>query len=345
MPDHVSRRCLLWLIMTLAASAASAGRVAAEEASLLTQCWSRDELAGAASERTIRRPDRRFDQAGPTRALSPYSPVPAELRGAIRRVKVSNGRKVIALTFDFCESPGEVSGYDAGIVDYLRAEKIPVTFFTGGKWMRSHATRIEQLLADPLFEIANHAEAHRNLRRLGGAALASEIEGPQRSYEAARDRLAAASCVRQTPGAMAAIADRMSLFRFPYGACNPEAMKAVNDRGLLAIQWDVSTGDSSPTMSARAIADSIVSRVRPGSIVLAHANGRGINTASALPLAIPRLRAQGYEFVTVSDLLAQGTPEISATCYSVKPGDTDRYDFLTRAPVKTTPQPIQGTPR
>ena len=44
-----------------------------------------------------------------------------------------------------------------------------------------------------------------------------------------------------------------------------------------------------------------------------------------------QLKAQGYTFVTVSELLAAGTPEIVSTCYNVKFGDTDRYDNLATA--------------
>ena len=96
----------------------------------------------------------------------------------------------------------------------------------------------------------------------------------------------------------------------------------------MAIQWDLSTGDPSPNRSARAIAGAMVHGVRPGSIVISHANGRGYHTGEALPMAIPALRAKGFEFVTVSELLAAGNPVVSDTCYDVHPGDTDKYDFL-----------------
>ncbi|MBX9925611.1 MAG: polysaccharide deacetylase family protein, partial [Hyphomicrobiaceae bacterium] len=250
--------------------------------------------------------------------------VPTQLRGAIRRVDLPPGSgKLIALTLDLCEQPGEVAGYDGRIFDLLRREKVKATVFIGGKWMRSHEARVAQLLTDPLFEIANHASGHRNLRLLSGRALSEEIEGPQRAYEAIRANLSERQClaphVARTP-------PRMGLFRFPYGACNDASLAAVNDRGLLSIQWDVSTGDPWPGQSADAIAQSMIRGVRPGSIVIAHANGRGFNTAAGLPASIAALKAKGYEFVTVSELLAAGKPVIAATCYNAKPGDTDRYD-------------------
>jgi peptidoglycan/xylan/chitin deacetylase (PgdA/CDA1 family) len=149
-----------------------------------------------------------------------------------------------------------------------------------------------------------------------------------------RAALGAEQCVRGD-AAFESIPQRMGLFRFPFGACNGQALDAVNDAGLLAIQWDLSTGDPVPAQTAQAIADAML-RAKPGAIIIGHGNGRGFHTAEALALAIPRMRALGYEFVTVSELLAQGTPEISATCYDTRPGDTDKYDtFFKPRPPKT----------
>lgn len=266
--------------------------------------------------------NRSFDKSDAPQTLATFSPIAPPLRGAIRRVDLPKGRKLIALTLDLCEQPGEVAGYDGAIIDYLRASGIKATLFVGGKWIKSHDERARQLIADPLFEVANHGWAHHNLRLLQGAALQQEIEGPQRAYEAALAKLTAAQCLPPS----AARPARMGLFRFPYGACNAASLDAVNDAGLLAIQWDLSTGDPSPSQAAAAIADTMVRHARPGSIVIAHANGRGFHTAAALPLAIPKLKAAGYEFVTVSELLAAGKPVIEPRCYDSKPGDTDRYD-------------------
>jgi len=42
-----------------------------------------------------------------------------------------------------------------------------------------------------------------------------------------------------------------------------------------------------------------------------------------------KLKAEGYKFVTVSELVALGKPVIVSECYDRKPGDTKRYDFLS----------------
>lgn len=313
------------------AQAQAADGAASRDTRLLQSCFNPADLAVKGGEKAPRKGQRGFDGPEPARTLRPYAPVPAHLRGAIRRVKLPPGQKLVALTLDLCEQPGEIAGYDGAIIDYLRKEGVKATLFIGGKWLRSHETRARQLIADPLFEIANHAAAHRNLRLLTGKRLREEIEGPQRAYEAVHESFAKAQCVRSQTQAWTSVPQRMALFRFPFGACNKASLDAVNDAGLLAIQWDVSTGDPWPGQSAKAIAAEILRGTRPGSIVIGHANGRGFNTAAALPLAIPKLKAQGYRFVTVSELLAAGEPEIVSSCYNLKPGDTDRYDNLATA--------------
>lgn len=302
------------------------------------QCFDAKALAARPDEQKPVKGIHVYDEPPAPRKLAAFAPVPANLRGAIRRVKLQPGsRKLIALTFDLCEQPGEVAGYDGPIFDYLRQQGVKATLFTGGKWMRSHAARMQQLMSDPNFEIANHSEAHRNLRLLSGSNLRDEILGPQRAYEAARQTLAGTQCFVKAPLALARIPARMGFFRFPFGACNAESMAAVNDAGLLAIQWDLSTGDPSPGVSADAIVKAMVA-AKPGSILISHANGRGHHTAEALPVAIPQLKAKGFEFVTLSELLAAGTPEIADTCYDNRPGDSDKYDRLF--PLKTNdPQP------
>ena len=152
-------------------------------------CWAPDAFASAPAEKAIFKGDHRFDAPPSRTELAPYSPIPGGLRGAIRSVKIKGPRKLIALTFDLCEQPGEIAGYDGAIFDYLRANGIKATFFAGGKWMRSHAERAQQLMSDPLFEIGNHSEAHRNLRLLSGARLDDEILAPERAFENLRRNL------------------------------------------------------------------------------------------------------------------------------------------------------------
>lgn len=312
-------------LVTAAAAAGAGGTAAGRD--VQAACFAPLALAAIPGEQVARKGDRSFSTPLSRKSpLLPADPVPQHLRGAIRSVELPPGLKLIALTFDLCEDNFEVAGYEGRIFETLRKESVKATLFAGGKWMRSHLERTRQLMSDPLFELANHAEAHRNLRLLKPDVLQDEILGPQRAYELIRMGLSETQCAASAPQVMQSIPPRLSLFRFPYGACNAESLNAVNDAGLIAIQWNVSTGDPSPGTSARSIVRAMTQNVKPGSILIAHANGRGWHTAEALPLAIAELKKQGFTFVTVSELIAAGKPVIAPTCYDSRPGDTDRYD-------------------
>jgi peptidoglycan/xylan/chitin deacetylase (PgdA/CDA1 family) len=295
-------------------------------------CWTQQELAARAGEEQIRR-EVSQPTAAPERAQpTTFSPIRSNMRGSIRSVRLPPGKKLIALTFDLCEALHEIAGYHGEIVDILRANDVKATFFAGGKWMMSHRERAQQLMSDKRFEIGNHTWAHRNLRLLTGSAVVEEIRGAEAAYQQLRRDLADKQCtaVERRGVAPEFALNGLNLFRFPFGACDPKSLETIGDLGLLAIQWDVTSDDPDPKQTPDRITKGILDEVRPGSIVLFHANGRGWWTDDALPEIIATLKARGYEFATVTELLNAGEPEISASCYDRTRGDTDQYDELAR---------------
>ncbi len=319
---------LVGLSVLIAVPASAAPASAIDGRAAQNACYSPAALAAVPGEEIAAKGNHTYDAPTKLAGVTTAPAVPDGLRGAIRRVDVPKGQKVIALTFDLCEQRGEVAGYEGRIFDYLRQQGVKATFFAGGKWMASHQERTKQLMLDPLFEIGNHTETHRNLRLVTPEVLRQEVLAPQKVYEDTRARLAANRCVASSDAVASQVPAEPRVFRFPYGACNDASLKAVNDAGMLAIQWDVATGDPDPHESAARIADAMIHESKPGSIVVNHANGRGWHTPEALTIAIPKLRAKGYTFVTVSELMAMGKPVIVSECYDRKPGDTNRYDFL-----------------
>jgi len=315
------------LIASLSAAAVIAWSSAAIAQRAGNACWAPGDLVHRPGEEIVQKRAKAASIMPPKRELAEYSPVPQ--RGVVRRVKLPPGVKLVALTFDLCEQPSEIAGYQGGIVDFLRQNRIKATFFFGGKWMLSHRERAQQLMTDSQFEVANHTWTHRNLRNLTGSTLTEEIRNAQTAYEQVREELDTKQCTApdgRTPAARQA-PKRLSLFRFPFGACSPQALTEAADLGLLPIQWDVSSGDPASAVSAATIAHNVLDSVRPGSIVLFHANGRGWHTEAALPAIVAGLKAKGYDFVTVSGLMAAGEPIMSETCYDLRPGDTDQPRF------------------
>jgi peptidoglycan/xylan/chitin deacetylase (PgdA/CDA1 family) len=289
-------------------------------------CWSADSLMSRASERAIRH----APYSAPPFATNPAAgeslpSLPQNFRGSIRRVELPPGKKLVALTFDLCENANEVSGYDGAIIDILRSKDVKATFFPSGKWLFDHEERAQQLLADPLFQVGAHSWTHWNYRLLTPQEVAEDLQLDLKADAETRGKLQSRACYAES--AHVAL-PRLSIFRFPFGTCTAENMRAVNDAGLLAIQWDVVSGDPAPAQTADKIRHGVVAGAKPGSIIIMHANGRGHHTAEALPLVIDDLRAKGFEFETVSGLLAQGRPVVADSCYENKPGDNVRYDKL-----------------
>lgn len=303
---EITRRRFLGGLGAMAAVAVGAHAAAAE-------CWSPDALAGVVGEQ---RPHRATaaDAFAMPEAASPAASITGRMAGIIRRIEPANGDRSIALTFDLCQTRSPIAGYDGAIVDELRAAQTPATFFAAGRWLETHRERATQLAADPLFELGNHSFDHPDLHGAPAARVAKEILLTESALAATR--AVASQCGR--------VANGPRLFRYPYGSCG-DGGKAANAIGSIVIQWDVVSGDPDGT-SAATIMRNVMTGVRPGSIVVMHANGRGTHTAEALRRLIPELRGQGYRFVTVSDLLAAGTPVAATTCYINRPGDTARYD-------------------
>lgn len=298
---------------------------------ILRSCWNKEELNGSLQDKIIIKPLSNPYRDPPVRQIPHHKPPPLTTawHNSIRYVELDHDKKLVALTFDLCEQTLEKTGYDSEIVNYLRGNKIKATFFAGGKWMHSHPEKTMQLMADPLFEIGNHTWTHGNLRVLHGQEMEQQIIWTQAQYELLWETLNNQRCVLEAGSQEMNLIPRVpTIFRFPYGACDTESMGAINRFGLAAVQWNTVTGDPARGQTAHGIANTILNQIKPGSIIIAHANGRGWKTADALPLFIPRLRQLGYQFVTVSELLALGTPKIANTCYEHKPGDNEHYDRL-----------------
>lgn len=289
----------------------------------LLQLWSTKDLDGKPGDERIT-PLSTPDFNPPVTTHISHIP-PANQRvipDSIRRVRLPDDQKLVALTFDLCEQADEITGYDRAIVNTLREKGVKATFYAGGKWMQSHREKTMQLMADPLFEIGNHGWTHGNLRLMTGSKMHEQIDWTQAEYQTIRNALWQKARSHGLESEMNNIPELPRTLRFPYGTCSTESLNAVNHRGLDAVQWDVVSGDP----GGIAPAANIIQSVHPGSIVVFHANGRGRGTAAALPIIIEGLKRKGFDFVTVSDLLALAPADTKSECYEVKPGDNKHYD-------------------
>ena len=239
-------------------------------------------------------------------------------KGIIRRVNLYDDEmKVCALTFDMCELDTVTTGCDMDVINFLREKNIPATLFMGGKWMRTHARRVKQIMTAKNFEIANHNWSHGNCALLSPEGLKAQVLWTQSEYELLREE-AGLDDVQPVP----------SLFRLPYGRSSESAVKTINELGLRVIQWDVAAeaGDNSNIKRAKKSAVRVANMTKPGSILLFHANLVPKGTINLLREVVSILQAKGYEFVKVSELLEMGEPEVTRDGYFTKPGDNRALD-------------------
>ena len=253
--------------------------------------------------------------------------------GIIRRVNIFDGERVAALTFDACELATITTGCDMEVINYLRENKIPAAFFMGGKWMRTHARRVKQIMNEnELFEIGNHNWSHGNCALLSEEDLKKQILWTQAQYEILREEVLKEF---YNENGLEAVNKRQKelpavpvLFRLPYGRNNERALKIISELGLRIIQWDVAAeaGDNTNIKRAKRSAKKVAGMTKPGSILLFHVNSVPKGTANLLKFVVEELRGQGYSFVKVSDLLKLGEVETVRNGYFTTPGDNLKLD-------------------
>ena len=329
----------LWLSILAVFLAGGPALAENGSAALLRGLWTESELAGARADHVVSRPYARPPDLSPPARTTPYvrhAAVPEGLRGVIRRVRLEGGPKVLALTFDLCERASNRTGYRTEIVNFLRGRGVPATFFAGGKWMRSHPDKTMQLMADPLFELGNHSWTHANLALMDEEETREQVLWTQGQYEILREKLARLAESRGLEEQMSHVPESMAVFRLPYGRNSAATLDYLARMGLPVVQWDVlgeGGAGSARDMALRAAKD-----VRPGSIVLMHANAVPKLTHEIVPIFVDELRCQGWRFVTVSELLALGEAEVVQDGYFEKPGDNVQFD--TGYPGKGTLHPL-----
>jgi len=198
--------------------------------------------------------------------------------------RVETAKPVVALTFD----DGPTAGSTADILAVLDTEGIQATFFLIGGDLGENPEEGQRIAAAG-HELGNHTYTHRQMVGVTYTTVAEEIERTD-------------DLIRAT-GYHGPIHVRP-----PYGKrfiILPYYLKAHHRR---TIYWDVEP-ESYPEIAASSdrIVEHVLENVRPGSIILLHVMGaHREKSREALPRLIEGVRARGYAFVTVSELLNYG---------------------------------------
>ncbi|SDF13563.1 polysaccharide deacetylase family protein [Sporomusa acidovorans] len=191
--------------------------------------------------------------------------------------RVPTTQKVVALTLD----DGPNSRVTPEILAVLKEKQVRATFFVLGENVEHYPKILAQEVADG-HEIGIHTYSHPSLPKLSPNKITEEFA--------------------KAESAITPIAPKPTLFRPPGGLYNSRVIETAHERGYTVILWSVDPRDWSCPPSA-AVIDKVMKEVTPGSIILLHDGQYPLPTPKALAAIIDGLRARGYDFVTVSELL------------------------------------------
>lgn len=189
---------------------------------------------------------------------------------------VETDKKVIALTFDAAWGADKTQG----ILDVMEQYGAKGTFFLVGFWIDKYEKETKAI-AEAGFDIGNHSRNHLNMPKLSDNEIKNEIE-----Y--VNDR------VFDLTG------KKPKYFRAPFGDYSNKLMTSLEELNMVGVQWSIDSLDWKG-LSAKQIYERVVPKAKSGDIVLFHNNSDHV--IDALPLVLSALKGQGFEFVTLSQLV------------------------------------------
>lgn len=193
---------------------------------------------------------------------------------------VRTGAPLVALTFD----DGPQPQWTPMVLDTLAEHRVPATFFLVGERARRHAALVRDRLGG--HEVGNHSWAHHDLARMDAHTAYDDL---RRSHDAIT----------------AATGTAPRLLRPPWGHLGGAVLHAAARLDYRLVLWTLQMVEGEYPHDPAGHARRIVADVRPGTILLGHDVGpeRRLVALRGLPDMISGLRARGYTFVTVSELL------------------------------------------
>lgn len=219
----------------------------------------------------------------PTVKMTTNNKVLAEIHKVRSKLVINRGatmQKQVAFTFD----DGPDTHFTKQILEILKKEQVPATFFVTGNNVKAHPEMLQRI-AEEGHSIGNHSWNHPQLNKMKAASVNQQISTTN-------------DAIQKVTG------KKPTLFRPPYGAFNQMVLGEVKKHNMKVILWSVDTRDwDNPTKDE--IMEVFHKQVSPGGIVLQHnAGNAGLKeTVNALPNMIHELKRQGYRFVTVDQLL------------------------------------------
>lgn len=202
--------------------------------------------------------------------------------GIIYRGNTRN--KKVALTFD----DGPDGFYTPKILDILREEGVPATFFVVGEQVRNFPDMLKRIVREG-HALGNHSWNHPSFPQLETAKVVQEVNSTEEEIFSLTGHLT-------------------GIVRPPYGSYTLADRYHLASLGFHVIMWSIDTVDWKG-IEAEEILSIVDREISPGAIILMHCvneKPKFLNgTVKALPTMIRQLRLQGYQFVTVPKMIIE----------------------------------------
>ena len=198
------------------------------------------------------------------------------------------GPKQIALTFD----DGPNDPHTLKLLEVLARHNVAATFFLIGRYVRQRPD-IAQAIAKQSHVIGNHTFTHPLLTLQPSSRIRRQVMD-------CRDAITGA------------VGQHSNLFRPPWGGRRPGTFRIIRQLGLEPVMWNVTGYDWNPP-STEFIEQRVSRKIRGGDVVLLH-DGSHVafgadrsKTVQAVDRLITKYRAEGYNFITIPEMMRQAT--------------------------------------
>jgi peptidoglycan/xylan/chitin deacetylase (PgdA/CDA1 family) len=204
------------------------------------------------------------------------------------------GSRQIALTYD----DGPNDPHTLRLLEVLGRHKVHATFFLIGRYVQQRPD-IALDIVQAGHVVGNHTYTHPLLIFRSEAEIRHELSQCQAALQDATGQPS-------------------NLFRPPFGGRRPAVLRVARGLGLGPVMWNVTAYDWN-AQPAEAIERKVANQIRGGDVILLHDGGHkqmGANrsqTVIATDRLLTRYKAEGYEFLTVSEMLrsARGEPALA----------------------------------
>ncbi|MBR3739010.1 MAG: polysaccharide deacetylase family protein [Clostridia bacterium] len=192
--------------------------------------------------------------------------------------KIDTQEKKIAITFDAANSPAQT----AKLLELLDQYHVHSTFFLQGDFAAGHPETAAAIVQAG-HETGNHSMYHVDMRTATDATVYAQISKANEALTAATGQ-------------------PVTLYRPPAGYTTYRDRTIAHALGLETVLWTFDSMDGFVDQYEIQILNRMLEKSEPGAIVLMHVYGQ--YTLAVLEQYLPQMQEQGYEFVTVSELMA-----------------------------------------